>query len=111
MAGTALLPWECLLDVLDVAVRRQAHRMRRKQALAQTEGWPEVEGTVHSVQPDRSCPREEITYRYSTEHGYYSGFFWRWFDSSDVRNVQVGERLVLRYDPASHDKSVFLRFG
>jgi hypothetical protein len=37
--------------------------------------------------------------------------FWRWFDSSDVRNVLVGDRLAVRYAPKDQDKSIFLRFG
>ena len=86
------------------------HQLRRRQSLARTAAWPEVEGKVHTVTWDASYPREEIAYAYSTESGYHSGSYWRWFDSSDVRNVQIGDRLALRCDPEDHDKSVFLSF-
>ena len=52
--------------------------------------------------------REEIVYSYSTERGYYSGYFWRWFDSSDPRQVRAGDRISLRYNPDQHDTSIVL---
>jgi hypothetical protein len=81
------------------------------QSLARTSGWPEAEGRVHTVTWDSSYPREEIAYAYSTESGYHAGHYWRWFDSSDMQNVQVGDSVVVLYNPEDQDKSVFLRFG
>ena len=113
MAGTAFLPWEewigRLIHVISVAVRRLLYRERRKRELALSTSWPEVQGLVHGVNADFAYPREEITYSYSTENGYYSGFFWRWFDSADLRQVRVGDRISLRYHPNQHDRSVFVR--
>jgi hypothetical protein len=115
MAGLAFLPWEKLfgplVHSLDVSIRRRLYLARRGRSLALSAGWSQAEGTVHSVNWDSSYPREEIVYSYSTERGYYSGYFWRWFDSSDAREVRVGDRIALRYDPAEHDKSVFLTFS
>jgi Protein of unknown function (DUF3592) len=104
MAGIAFLPWE-------EWIARGLHRLQRKRSLAMSANWPQAEGTVHGVNWDGSHPREEVVYSYSTERGFYSGYFWRWFDSSDVREVRVGDAITLRYDPEEHDRSVFLSFG
>ncbi len=113
MAGTALAPWEewigRLFHVISVAIRRSLYRKRRNRELALSASWPEVQGLVHGVNADFSNPREEIAYSYSTESGYYSGFFWRWFDASDLRQLQAGDRISLRYDPKQHDRSIFVR--
>lgn len=115
MAGTALLPWEQwigrLIHAGSVAVRRRLHIQRQKRALAASATWPQAEGTVHQVNADFSNPREEIVYYYSTESGYHSGFFWRWFDSSDLVKVRVGDVIPLRYDPQDHDQSVIVGPG
>ena len=60
---------------------------------------------------DSSFPREEIRYYYCAEGEYYSGSCWRWFDSSNAREVKVGDRIVLRYSPEDAEKSVFLKFA
>ena len=110
MAGTALLPWEKwigrLIHVISVAVRRSLYRKRRKRELVLSASWPQAQGFVHGINADFANPREEIIYSYSTESGFYSGHFWRWFDSSDPRQVRVGEPISLRYDPERHDRSI-----
>jgi hypothetical protein len=114
MAGTAFLPWEKwiaqLLHPLAVAVRRWLYERRRRRLLAQSEGWPETEGTIHSINWDTSFPREEILYSYNTVGEYYSGSCWHWFDRSDVHEVKTGDRIVLRYSREDPEKSVFLTF-
>ena len=115
MAGTAFLPWEewlaRLLHPLAVAIKRRLHEVRRRRCLERSQDWPKTQGTVFVIKWDSSCPREEIIYSYSTEQGYQSGSFWHWFDRSDPRQVTVGDRVVVRYDPANHEDSVFLQFG
>ena len=114
MAGLAFLPWAKwiarLLHALAVAFKRRAYRVQRRWSLARSEGWPEVEGTIEAINWDSGSPREEIVYSYSTEHGYYSGSYWRWFDLSNIREVRAGEHVALRYNPREHDRSVFLKF-
>jgi hypothetical protein len=114
MAGLAFLPWEQwigrLVHAVAVAIMRKLHQLRRTRSLEMSAAWPQTDGTVHAINFDSSYPREEIVYYYSTESGYHSGFFWRWFDSLDLRAAQVGDRLMLRYDPEEHDKSVLLTF-
>ena len=114
MAGTALLPWEKwiaqLLHPIYAAIRRSMHKRRRRQELDESEGWPEVEGTVHSKKWDSSVPREELQYSYSTQQGYYSGGYWVWFETSEPHEVKIGDRIVLRYKPDCPEKSVFARF-
>src|SRR4051794_33048034 len=99
MAGTAYLPWEewlaRILHPLAVAARRWLYQARRRKDLARSQGWREIEGTVHEVKWDSSNPREEVVYSYSTNHGYYSGSCWHWFDRADKRQVQVGNRVLL----------------
>ncbi|HLH07341.1 MAG TPA: hypothetical protein VKW78_08890 [Terriglobales bacterium] len=56
-------------------------------------------GTIHQVNSDFSNPREKIVYFYPTESGYHSGFFWRWFDASDMRIARVHDATDLRYAP------------
>jgi|ERR1700690_886607 len=114
MAGLAFLPWEewlaRLLHPLAVAVRRWLYQARRRKDLARSQCWSEIEGTVHEVKWDSSNPREEVVYSYSTNHGYYSGSSWHWFDPADKRQVRVGNRVTLRIDPEDHEESVFLAF-
>jgi hypothetical protein len=114
MAGTAFLPWEewlaRLLHALAVALRRWLYRTRRKKDLTRSKGGGQTRGTVQDVKWDSSNPREEVVYSYSTERGYYSGSYWHWFDSSDKRQVRVGNRITLRFDPEDHESSVFLGF-
>jgi hypothetical protein len=114
MAGTALLPWEewlaQLLHPVFVAIRRWSNQGRHRRDLARSANWAEAAGTVHEVKADFSNPRERIDYFYSTERGYYSGSFWHWFDRANPRQVRVEDRIVLRYDPADHEQSVFLQF-
>src|SRR5580692_6516647 len=112
--AAAFLPWEKwlarLLHQLIVAFRRWLHQMGRHRSLARSEKWCQTEGTVHLINWDSSLPREEIAYCYTTEQGYHSGSYWRWFDRSDARQVRVGDQIKLRYNPEQHDGSVFLRF-
>jgi len=114
VAGTAFLPWEKwlarLLHPLAVAIKRWLYQVRRNRHLERSRKWAQTEGTVHGINWDSSCPREEVVYSYSTKRGYYSGSCWHWFDSSNPRQVRVGDRIALRYDPADHEKSVFLGF-
>jgi len=111
--AAAFLPWEKwiarLIHPLVVAVKRWLNRLQRRRSLARSEGWPEAVGTIEAVNWDSSSPREEVVYGYSTDQGYYSGAYWRWFDLSDSREVRVGDRLALRYNPKQHGTSVFLR--
>ena len=114
MAGLAFLPWEKwiarIVHALVVAFKKCVHRVHGKWSLAWSRTWPEIEGTIEAINWDSGSPREEIVYSYSTERGYYSGSYWRWFDLSNIREVRVGDRLMLRYNPREHDKSVFLKF-
>ena len=113
MAGTALLPWEewfaRLLHAITVAIRRWSHKRRYTRELARTTNWPNTEGTIQRVCPDFSYPREQIDYFYSTERGYHSGSYWHWFDGAIPGQLLVDDRIVVRYDPADHERSVFLR--
>jgi hypothetical protein len=114
MAGTAFLSWDKwfgrLIHAIAVAISRWLHQLRRERSLAMSAAWPQAEGTVHAINWDSSFPREEIVYFYSTDCGYHSGFFWRWFDATDAREVRVGDPITLRFDPKEHNKSVFLGF-
>ena len=114
MAGTALLPWEKwigqLIHAIHVAFARHIHKFRWNRALAGGKGWRQTEGTVESINWDSSLPREEIVFSYSADHGFHSGYFWRWFDSKDQRRVEVGDRVSLRYDPKHEERSVFVSF-
>ncbi len=114
MAGIAFLPWEewigRLIHSIAVAIRRRLYQQRHNRSLATSTTWPQAEGTVFQVNSDFSNPREEIVYYYSTESGYHSGFFWRWFDSSDGRQVRAGDVITLRYDPEEPDRSVAVGF-
>ena len=113
MAG-AFLPWEewiaRLLHPLVVAMRKRLYKQRHHRSLAISAAWPQTQGKVHRANSDFSNPREEIVYYYSTDSGYHSGRFWRWFDSSDLNQVRVGDPIMLRYDPEDHDKAVVLGF-
>lgn len=114
VAGTAFLPWEewlaRLLHPVIVAIRRWSYGRRRLRDLARSGNWARAEGIVQMVNADFSNPRERIDYFYSTERGYYSGSFWHWFDRANPRQMRVNDRIVLRYDPADHERSIFLQF-
>jgi hypothetical protein len=114
VAGTALLPWEewlaRLLHPVIVAIRRWSYERRHRRDLDRSANWVKAEGIVHEVKSDFSNPRERIDYFYSTERGYYSGSIWHWFDRANPRHVSVNDRIVLRYDPADHERSIFLQF-
>src|SRR4051794_3674974 len=43
--------------------------------------------------------------------GYRSGSFWRWFDSATPRQIRIGDRVVLRFNPSNGEESVFLQFS
>jgi len=115
LAGTAFLPWEkwfaWLVHKLAVAIRRRSHRIQRQQSLSRSESWPQVEGTVEGINWDSSNPREEVVYSYSTSQGYRSGSFWHWFDSATPRQIRIGDRVVLRFNPSNGEESVFLQFS
>jgi hypothetical protein len=115
LAGTAFLPWEkwfaWLVHKFGVAIRRRFHRIQRQRSLSRSESWPQVEGTVEGINLDMSNPREEVVYSYLTPQGYRSGSFWHWFDSATPRQIRVGDRVVLRFNPSNHDESVFLQFS
>jgi hypothetical protein len=114
MAGTALLPWEKwlaqLLQPLYVAIRRWLHNRERRKSLTEAQAWPRARGTVASKKWDSSLPREEITYSYTTERGYYSGFHWHWFDRAEAREVKPGDEIELRYDPKNPERSILVSF-
>jgi hypothetical protein len=115
MAGTAFLPWEKwlarLVHSLVVAIKKRLHEVRQRRFLKQSQDWPQTQGSVLVINWDSSCPREEILYSYSTEQGYQSGSFWHWFEPSNQRQVRVGDKVVVRYDPTNHGNSDFLQFG
>jgi hypothetical protein len=77
MAGTPFLPWEewlaRLLHPLAVALRKWLYQVGRKRSLVRSEGWGQTDGTVHEVKWDRSNPREEVVYSYSTARGTTQG--------------------------------------
>jgi hypothetical protein len=114
MAGTALLPWERwlakLLHPLYVAVRRWMFKKGRREDLVRSQRWPEIEGNIHEIQWDSSLPREGLLYAYSCEAGYYSGFYWHWFERTNISEVKVGDRINLRYNPENAEESVFIGF-
>ncbi|MGO9574112.1 MAG: DUF3592 domain-containing protein [Terriglobales bacterium] len=111
--GAAFLPWEKwiarLLHTLAVALRRWLDQLRRDRSVTRSEKWSQTVGTVQSINWDSSFPREEVVYSYTTEQGYHSGSYWRWFDRSDASQVRVGDQVTLRYNPEHHDSSVFLK--
>ena len=84
--------------------------MEREKSLTRSARWPQAEGSVHQIIWDSSLPREQILYSYSTNNGYFSGFFWRWFEPANAREVRVNDRIVLRYNPENPEESVFLIF-
>jgi hypothetical protein len=112
--AAAFLPWEewlaRLVHNITVALKRRLYQMRRSRQLERSRNWAQAEGNVHTIEWDSSAPREEILYYYRTEQGYHSGRHWHWFDATNPRQVQAGDRIKLRYDPADNDKSVFLGF-
>jgi hypothetical protein len=115
MAGLALLPWEKwlarILHPVYVAIRRSLYNRQRRSKLDDSLGWSEASGTVHSKKWDSSLPREELLYSYSIGSGYYSGSHWMWFDRSEAREVNIGDRIILGYKPDDPEESVFLRVG
>ncbi len=114
MAGLALLPWEKwlarILRPIYVAIRRSLYKRARCHNLNESQGWPEAEGTVHSKTWDSSLPREELLYSYTASGGYYSGSHWHWFEPFKAREVNVGDRILLRTKPGHPEESVFLGF-
>ena len=110
--AAAFLPWEewiaRLLHPLIVAIRKQTYLLRRRRLLAESLGWPQIEGTIQRINADLANPREEITYVYTTRQGYFSGYFWRWLESSNAREVKVGDKIQLRYNEGNHHESVVL---
>jgi hypothetical protein len=115
VAGTAFLPWEKwlarLVHSLVVAIKKRLHEVRQRRFLKQSQDWPQTQGSVLVINWDSSCPREEILYSYATEQGYQSGSFWHWFEPSNQRQVRVGDKVVVRYDPTNHENSGVLQFG
>ena len=115
MAGTAFLPWERwlaqLLRPLYVRIRKWYFERERQRLLLQSEPWPQIRGTISAVQWDSSLPREGLWYSYNPPEGYYSGFCWRWFDSTIPGHVRVGDQVLLRYDPSNPDESVIVEYG
>lgn len=114
MAGSAFLPWEQwiaqLLHPVYVAIRRSLAKKGRRHDLDESRNWPEAKGTIHSKKWDSSLPREELLYSFSTPQGYFSGSSWLWFERSELREVKVGDRVALRYDPDCPEKSILVRF-
>lgn len=113
--AAAFLPWEKWLarvvHPIAVAIKRQLHQIRRTRSLRISQHWPQTQGTVLVINWDSSCPREEILYSYRTEQGYQSGSYWHWFHPSELRQVRVGDQLVVRYDPTNHEDSVLHQFS
>ncbi len=101
--AAALLPWE-------IWIGRLAHLVRRKRSLSASAAWPEAEGVVCGIKQDVYYPRDEIIYSYSTNAGYYSGSYWRWFNRGDVRFGKPGDKIRVRYNPEKNGESVFLSF-
>ncbi len=115
MAGTAFLPWEewlaRLLDPLYVRIRRWSFDRKRQRLLFQSDTWPQVRGTISSVQWDSSLPREGLWYSYNPPEGYYSGFCWRWFDSAVPMHVRAGDQMLLHYNPSNPNESIVVEYG
>src|ERR1700731_1129146 len=114
MAGLALLPWEKwiarLLHPLYVRLRRQLYRKQRGQDLDRSEGWLQTTGRAVSIRWDSSLPRQEVSYSFSCQQGYFSGTHWHWFEREDTHEVRVGDQVVLRYCAEKPEESVFLDF-
>jgi hypothetical protein len=111
MGGLAFLPWEEWIGRLVNECWRFADQQNRKRSLSMSATWPETQGIVASIDADSRLSRERIVYSYSTDSGYYSGFYWRWLDPSEVRYGQTGDKVLLRYDPKENGNSVFLGFS
>jgi len=117
MGGLALLPWEKwaarLLHSIAVAIMRQTSRLRRWWALSHSDGWPEVEGTVEQISWDSSWPRDEIAYSYCAQGTSYSGYYYAWFSdrSPNVRQLQGGDKVLVRHKPDDPGKSVLVRLA
>ena len=115
LAGTAFLPWEkwfaWLVHKLAVAIRRQSHRIQRERSLSRSRNWPEVAGTVERINLDFANPREEVVYSYSTPQGYHAGSLWYWFDSTNAREIRIGDQVVVRVNPADDEESVLVQFS
>jgi len=114
MAGIAFLPWEKwiarLLHPLYVRLRRRWLEWQRDRLLARSMSWTEVEGEIWRTVWDSSLPREQLLYSYSIGGDYFSGGSWRWFDRSSACELRAGDRIVLRYNPAHPEESIFVRF-
>jgi hypothetical protein len=82
----------------------------REENLVRSQQWPQIEGKVHEIQWDSSLPREGLLYSYSCAAGYYSGFYWHWFERTNIREVKAGDRINLRCNPENAGESVFIGF-
>ena len=107
--GVAFLPWEEWLARLGVAIRRRSYKTSRTRELVRTASWRKTEGTVHRVTLDFFNPQEKIDCFYSTKWGYHSGSYWHWLDPANLGQIRKHDRILLGYDPADHQQSVFLR--
>jgi hypothetical protein len=111
--GAAFLPWEKwiaqLFHGLSIEIKRRLYKIKRRRALAKSQGWPEIDGSITAVIWDSSSPRDEILYSYNTQGNYYSGSHWRWFDLSDARELRVGDTVMLRYDEKEPEESILLK--
>jgi hypothetical protein len=112
VAGTAFLPLERrltqLLHPLYVRIRKWHSEHETRGLLLKSQTWLRVRGTITSVQYDSSLPREGLWYAYNPREGYYSGFSWRWFDSTIPMHVLAGDLVLLRYNPSNPDASVIV---
>ena len=114
MSLIAFLPWERWIGPLVhpayVAARKNLFLIDRQRLLAVSARWTEIEGKVQSIKWDSSLPREEVTYSYVAESGYYAGSYWNWFAYEGSRETRPGDLIRLRYKPDDPARSVFVSF-
>jgi len=115
LAGTAFLPWEkwfaWLVHKLAVAIRRRSHRIQRQRSLSHTKAGVRSRALLRVSTGTFPILERKSFISYLKPQGYRSGSFWHWFDSATPRQVRVGDRIVLRFNPSNGEESVFLQFS
>jgi hypothetical protein len=69
--AAAFLPWEKwiaqLVHWLSIAVKKRLYKIQRRRALAKSQDWPEIDGSIIAVVWDSSSPRDEILYSHNIQ--------------------------------------------